>query len=171
MFRVTSFETSSLLARHSSLLTHHYLSVSVAKITPVVFTRRHKAVPVLLETVGKPPHSAVQPGSPAQRAQIIAIGFMLGETDDFAVAQFAQECYVSLADRRAEISAAREQFRLFEKIGRCLIGLEPLAENNARFALRFFLATAADKARYEFPNQIRRQGQGGPDNHDLRNSG
>src|SRR2546425_10323569 len=109
------------------------LLIAVAKVTPIAFSRRHKTVPVQLETVGAPPHGAVQRGSAAPRAQVIAIGFVLLETNDFAIAQFAQKRDISFADRPAEVSAAREQLGLFQKISGSLIRLEPLSKDHPGF--------------------------------------
>ena len=60
-----------------------------AKVTPVGVRRRLEAVPVSLEALGQRLHSTVERGVVAQGAQVISICFMLRETQDFAVAEFA----------------------------------------------------------------------------------
>src|SRR5260370_35320996 len=85
------------LSRRSTLR----LLISLPKIVTIVFAGRNETVPVNLETVCEPAHGRIQRTFFAHRAQIIAVGFMLRQADDFAVAEFAQKGNVSLSYRRA----------------------------------------------------------------------
>jgi hypothetical protein len=65
-------------------------------------------------------------GSAAERVQIVAIGFVMRETDQFAIAQLDEEGDVSLADGGAQVARAGECFSLGEQAGCCGFRLESL---------------------------------------------
>ena len=46
--------------------------------------------------------------APAHVAQVVAVGFVLCQPDDFAVAQLAQQRDITFANRAAQISLARQ---------------------------------------------------------------
>src|SRR4051812_5067017 len=103
MMSAKSFST-----HHSSLFTYHFF-ISRTERCPVIRGRRLESVPVVLEAVGQLLHLGEQ-GAPLalERAQVVAVGLVLREREHFAVAQFAQDGDVRLANGRAQLAAARE---------------------------------------------------------------
>src|SRR5438132_9675426 len=97
----------SLITCHSLPVTCHSTRhcplVSAAERAPLNFSCRDKPVPVMLETVRQLSHFVVQRSDSAQGAQIVPVGFVLGKSDDFAIAQFAKKCDIGLANRRPQI--------------------------------------------------------------------
>src|SRR6266446_1464369 len=81
------------------------LQVAITKLVPTVFARRNKSVPMNFETVSQLAHGCVQRRSFAHRAEVIAIRFMLRETNHLTIGKLAQECDVGLANRCPQIAA------------------------------------------------------------------
>ena len=79
------------------------------------------------KTVRQLAHRGVQRCSFAYRAEVIAIRFMLRETNHLAIGKFAQECDVAFANGRSQIAAPRQVFRRGQQISRGLIRFEPFA--------------------------------------------
>ena len=52
---------------------------------------------------------------------------MLREANHFAIGKLAQKCDVGFANRRPQIAATRQAFRLRKEISRALIWFEPFA--------------------------------------------
>ena len=74
--------------------------------------------------------------STPKRVEIVAIGFVMGQADQFPVAQLDEQRDVTFANRRPQIAVTRECLSFGEKIGRGLIGFEFFAEYDSR--LSFF---------------------------------
>ena len=57
-------------------------------------------------------------------AQVVAVRFVLSETDDVAVTQLDEQSDVAFANCRTQIATAREGLSFGEKIRRSLFGLK-----------------------------------------------
>src|ERR1043166_4930853 len=96
---------------------------------------------------------------------------MLRQTDEFAVAQLAQQGNVSFANRGSQIAMAGQRFGLGQKIGRGLILLEPLTEHDACLALRLLLFLATSNESWPIaPNEQTNRGDADAHNQELRDT-
>src|SRR5438309_6492600 len=80
---------------------------ATSKFGPIIGTWRHKAVPMTFKTGRQAAHYFVERSFVSDRQQVITIGLVLRETDDFSIAKFTQQSDVGLADRPAQIAGAR----------------------------------------------------------------
>src|ERR1041385_2252314 len=96
---------------------------------------------------------------------------MLGQADEFAIAQLAQQGDVSFANRRAQIAMTGQGFSLGQKIGRRLILLKPLTQHDARLALGLLLFLATSNEAWPVaPNEQTNRGDADAHNQKLRDT-
>src|SRR5215831_20534178 len=137
----------------SFLLVSKYLAVAVTEFIPIARSRRREAIPTQLEHISKPPHRCVQRPLIADGVQVVAVRPELGQADYPAIAQFAEQGNVRLANGPAEIALARHVFSLGHQIRRGLIGLKSLTQHNAGLAFLQFPPAPGQQPGRKTPDQ------------------
>src|SRR5689334_17632296 len=70
----------------------------------------------------------------AKRVEVVAIGFMMREADQLAIAQLDEQCDVGFANGCTQVALAREGFSLGKQISGCGFGLESFTQHDAGLA-------------------------------------
>src|SRR5207244_2942264 len=83
-----------------------------AKRQPIILVCLGQAIPMLLKTVCELHHLRMKPLDLAHGSQIVSVSLVLGQTDNFAITQLNEQGDVTLANRPAQITAARQNFGL-----------------------------------------------------------
>src|SRR6185503_17252800 len=86
----------------------------------------------------------------ANCVQVIAIGFVLGQADELAIAELNEQRDVGLANGAANVAVSHECFSLRKQVCRSCFGFESFTENNASL---FFLASFGAASTTKPPQQ------------------